>query len=126
MQVLITVGTTSFEELTNQCVHISFLKFLESLKVTRLIVQHGSAQLPDFSPLKSFNIETINYLPTLEPYIISCDLIIAHAGAGTTLEVLKAGTKLVTVVNPHLLHNHQLELAHEMQKQGRVLVTYPE
>ena len=52
-------------------------------------------------------------------------LVISHAGAGTTLEVLESGKKLVSVVNDSLMHNHQDELARKFADLGYCLYANP-
>ena len=42
-------------------------------------------------------------------------------GAGTVLETLSLGKPLITVINEKLMHNHQMELALQMQKDGHSL-----
>ncbi|XP_008486158.2 UDP-N-acetylglucosamine transferase subunit ALG13 homolog, partial [Diaphorina citri] len=56
----------------------------------------------------------------------SSDLVIAHAGAGTSLEVLEAGKLLITVVNQSLMDNHQLELAQKFHELGYSLYCVPD
>ena len=48
-------------------------------------------------------------------------LVIGHAGAGTILETLRAGTNLVVVTNPDLMDDHQTDLANAMQREEYLL-----
>lgn len=47
--------------------------------------------------------------------------VISHAGAGTILDAMRIGVRLIVVPNEELLDNHQEELADELQKQGYVV-----
>ncbi|NXL03548.1 ALG13 transferase, partial [Mesembrinibis cayennensis] len=49
------------------------------------------------------------------------DLVISHAGAGSCLETLEIGKPLIVVINEKLMHNHQLELAKRLHRDGHVL-----
>ena len=124
--VLVTVGTTSFKALTDVCLHDdAFLKLLHRHGVTSLIVQHGDASTTPSHSNLSLDIKTYAYVDDLQALIQEADLVIAHAGAGTTLEVLKSGKKLVTVINESLMDNHQSELAEEMASKGHALLATP-
>merc|ERR1712187_736844 len=45
-------------------------------------------------------------------------LVISHAGAGTILDCLYAGRRLVVVPNERLMNNHQVQLGMALQDQG--------
>ena len=45
------------------------------------------------------------------------------AGAGSCLEVLGARKPLLVVINDDLMHNHQLELAQKLHKDGHLFYT---
>lgn len=47
-------------------------------------------------------------------------------GAGSIFEALRAGRRLLVVVNASLMDNHQVELAEAMQRAGRCRWTMPE
>ncbi len=47
-------------------------------------------------------------------YITDADLVIGHCGAGTMLESLRAGKKVIAGINTELMENHQTELADEL------------
>eukprot|EP00919_Chromeraceae_sp_WS-2016_P060336 GHVR01143307.1.p1 GENE.GHVR01143307.1~~GHVR01143307.1.p1 ORF type:complete len:122 (-),score=49.11 GHVR01143307.1:38-403(-) len=46
------------------------------------------------------------------------------AGAGSIIEAIRAKKKLVVVVNPNLMHNHQTEIAREMSDRGILTKTH--
>jgi beta-1,4-N-acetylglucosaminyltransferase len=45
-------------------------------------------------------------------------LMLTHAGTGSVLEALRLGVPFVAYANPSLMHNHQAELAAEMDRRG--------
>jgi beta-1,4-N-acetylglucosaminyltransferase len=61
-------------------------------------------------------------LPSLRRHYEQADLIVGHGGTGTTLEVLALGKPLVSVANPALQDNHQVEFLEALEELG--LVTY--
>ncbi|GFR65948.1 UDP-N-acetylglucosamine transferase subunit ALG13 homolog [Elysia marginata] len=50
--------------------------------------------------------------------IQAADLVISHAGAGSILDALGCGKKVLVVVNEELMGNHQTELAEALAKEG--------
>ena len=50
--------------------------------------------------------------------------MISHGGSGTILQVLRLGKPLIAVVNPTLMHNHQLEIVAAMAEAGHCLACF--
>ena len=53
----------------------------------------------------------------------AADVVISHAGAGSILEALELGKRLVVCVNEELMDNHQAELANALEARGHVVVS---
>ncbi|KJE95496.1 hypothetical protein CAOG_005945 [Capsaspora owczarzaki ATCC 30864] len=68
-------------------------------------------------------IEAYRFKPSLSKDMEHAELIIAHGGAGTILEALRADRKLIVVINEDLLGNHQHELAGQLSANGHLLQT---
>lgn len=66
-------------------------------------------------------LEEYDLKSSILPDIEQADLVIGHAGAGTCLEVLKAGKPLIVVINDTLMDNHQTELSRALTSQGLVV-----
>ncbi|KAL1460885.1 hypothetical protein WDU94_012823 [Cyamophila willieti] len=125
-QVLVTVGTTNFDELIHTIQSEEVLKILKSKGCKKFIIQYGNGQIiPHIEHGDDFTVDSYDYKSSLAEDIKSSDLVISHAGAGTSLEVLEAGKLLVTVVNESLMDNHQLELADKFYEQGYSLYCVP-
>ena len=136
--VFVTVGSTKFEELINHILKADTLNLLKKHSFYRLILQIGNgkheedadnlADLPADGGVKKFfkqNLEIIvyRYKPSLRDDLDKADLVISHAGAGSILEALEAGKKLIVVVNENLMNNHQFELAEKLFDVGFLLYT---
>merc|ERR1712178_200012 len=92
MRIFITVGTTKFESLMKTLGEIRWQDIFKN-EVIELKIQYGCGQKPNIQPNENLTITCYDYKPTLEPDILEADLIISHAGAGTTLEVLEKQKK---------------------------------
>ncbi|KAK4665560.1 N-acetylglucosaminyldiphosphodolichol N-acetylglucosaminyltransferase catalytic subunit alg13 [Podospora pseudopauciseta] len=133
----VTIGSiASFLPLLEQVITGPFLTHLQVAGFKKLTVQCGpnlawfETQLEALRSgelLADLQVECFSYAPVLKPYMLECrgeqgkslaGCVIAHAGAGTILEVRRYGAPLIVVPNPTLMDNHQLELAVEVQRQG--------
>ncbi|TIB98534.1 hypothetical protein E3Q18_02002 [Wallemia mellicola] len=112
--VLITVGSTKFDNLIAQLAGIS--KALSKQGYDRLVVQHGKSPLPKELP---GNVkEAFNYVDNLSEYINQSDLVISHGGTGTIIETLRSQKKLIAINNDSLAEDHQRELIRKLAELG--------
>lgn len=126
--IFVTVGSTSFDQLTIAMLEYHVLYSLYSLGYSTLVIQHGDfrkpmpdrpKQNPGWPEIPS--IRQFKYSPSLSKEIEKADLVISHAGAGTVLEVLRARKKMIVVPNETLMDNHQLELSSKLVEEGYCL-----
>jgi beta-1,4-N-acetylglucosaminyltransferase len=84
--------------------------------------------------LHRIRLRYFRFLPSLAGEMERADIIICHAGAGTLLEALSISTQseqklsskrkiINAVINARLMHNHQTELADELEVRGQISVT---
>ena len=83
MKVFVTVGTTRFDSLVREVLRDSVLETLKSQGYTSVKVQAGKSAVPSGGS----GAEVYDYKPSLREDIAEADLVVAHAGAGTCLEV---------------------------------------
>ena len=123
-QILITVGTTKFENLIEAIDNEEFYYFFDNLNFDKMIIQKGKGEyIPNkFLNLKLENlkIEIYEILPNFEQIIKNSEYIISHGGAGIILESLKNKKKLFVAVNDTLMDNHQIELASSLEKDNYI------
>ncbi|XP_059479630.1 translational activator of cytochrome c oxidase 1-like [Neocloeon triangulifer] len=120
--VFATVGTTKFDKFTEVLVTTGVLKVLKGRGFTRLMIQYGNGSfIPPDCNLEGVQISSYRFKDSLKQDMSSADLVISHAGAGTCLEALELGKKLVVVVNEDLTDNHQVELAKKFADMGYLL-----
>ncbi|OLP90942.1 UDP-N-acetylglucosamine transferase subunit alg13 [Symbiodinium microadriaticum] len=114
--IFVTVGTTCFDELVRAVDTEAFHEKALALGFERLVVQRGrGSHRPRQLGLKT---ESFDLKPSLDEELKSASLVISHAGAGSIIEALRERRRLLVVVNPLLMNNHQLELAEAMQRRG--------
>jgi len=114
--LLVTVGSTKFDELVNMIEkdQIKLKEFNDKFRIERVIIQHGKSRAP-----KMFNFDNIQIVDYLKPEEMSkllCEsmVIISHGGAGTIFEVLRGNRSnlelFLVVENENLMDAHQAEL----------------
>ncbi len=120
-QVLITVGTTKFDELIKNIDSVDFYNELDKQCVKKLIIQKGNGEyIPVNYKQCKFNylvVDVHEYLNGFEKIIQNSDLVISHCGAGTALETFKYKKTFIATVNTKLMDNHQTELAEQLVKE---------
>jgi beta-1,4-N-acetylglucosaminyltransferase len=104
--VFVTVGTSDFDPLVKAIDELA--PFLDE----RVIVQIGRG---DYIPK---NCEYFRFEPSLDPYYDEADVVVAHGGFGTTMEVLSKGKKLISVENTSCVDSHQVEFLRALAGKG--------
>lgn len=90
-----------------------------------LVIQAGKSDLlervVDSTTSDKINVELYRFKSSIADDISKADTVVGHAGAGTCLEVLRAGKKLIVVPNESLMDDHQTELADQLVDNGYAL-----
>lgn len=122
--LLVTVGSTNFDKLIEKLeeLHSDFESFLKeydfrsaTIQVgpTSKFVEAGTRSLKDrvLSNLQAIEMIKVEvFVKDFEKEVSKAALIVGHAGAGTIVDALSAGKKLVIVENTDLQDGHQKEL----------------
>ena len=122
-QILITVGTTKFENLIKAIDNDNFYNMIIKNGFTKIIIQKGHGEYIPINHKKfeqKIKIQISEILNNFEDIIKSSELIISHGGAGIILESLKNKKKVIVCVNDVLMDNHQVELASSLHSEGYV------
>lgn len=147
MQVLVTVGSTKFDELLNAVFSEDVLSILVQCGYRSLTAQVGNStyQVDAAKNNGELVLDIWKFKPTMADEYIKADLVISHAGkqacaitlqmensnlsyhqgSGTILEVLRVGKPLIVVPNPTLLDNHQQDLCDALSELEYLLVASP-
>ena len=123
-RLLITVGTTEFNELLQSLDNDDFLQSLQRNNYQRETLQMGRGNYrlqrltADYAWIHyHIHVESYAFKDSLLEDMRASDLVIGHAGAGTVLEVIVILHKpMIIVVNNTLQDNHQSELANALQQ----------
>lgn len=134
--LLVTVGTTSFDELIRKLDSVAFVEKVGhgDEKFDEVLFQIGRG---DYEPLYlqglmenrrlPFEFKWFRFVPDLSVLIEKSSAVVSHCGAGTILEVLDRcmACDLVVAVNETLMGNHQTELAEALYARDLCQVVYP-
>jgi beta-1,4-N-acetylglucosaminyltransferase len=110
----VTVGTTKFDDLIRALDTDACLEALAARGFSRVLMQIGHGEYTPRASAAGLSIEWYRHNPQYKQDVARADLIISHAGAGSIMDALSVGKKLVVVVNTALMDNHQTELADAM------------
>ena len=126
-RILVTVGSTFFDPLIAAVTCDSFLRLCSTLGFTHMTLQIGSGKIPVLPTETPIKLECLTFTNDLRALMLSADVIICHAGAGTLLEAMRlppppgnnsTRRTIITVVNESLMDNHQHELASQLSAMG--------
>ena len=109
--IFVTVGTAHFDPLIKE---IDRLVGNGEVKDT-VIAQIGRGR---YTPKK---MRFFRFIRSLAKAYDKAEIIISTGGAGTTMECVKRGLKLVVVENPTLMEGHQAQLIGEMERRGHLV-----
>lgn len=133
-QLLVTVGTTEFDDLIKSLDCEEFWQYTRTQMYTHIIFQIGrGAYEPSYLAGLHLNgvggiqsrFSWFRFVPDLSSVVRECDTVISHCGAGTILEVLESGARLIVAVNETLMDNHQMELADALSAGSHCQVIRP-
>ncbi|KAH9808808.1 family 1 glycosyltransferase [Melampsora americana] len=129
---IISVGSTSFNELIQSILSTETLNSIIKLNITSIIIQHGSCSplIPSYlipsTQSNQFNYKTLlltfhDYINQIDPYLHTSKLVITHAGSGSILASLGLNFNLhqrflIFIPNHHLMDSHQSDLIEEISK----------
>lgn len=103
--ILVTVGTSGFDQL------VETIDQLATSLDDQVVIQIGYGRyIPN-------NCQYFRFAPSLESYYDEADVIVASAGVGTMMEVLRKGKRLITVENTTCIDHHQTDLLNMIAEQ---------
>ncbi|ANQ05800.1 Glycosyltransferase [Plasmodium coatneyi] len=117
--LFVTVGSHKFDDLIRHIDTKDFHSFLRREGFAKMSIQIGEGTYePKLTYRHSSNnkeflkrVKFFRYKKDLLKNFQKADLILSHAGAGTTVQGLRMKKKMLIVVNDKLMDNHQLEFA---------------
>jgi beta-1,4-N-acetylglucosaminyltransferase len=107
--IFVTVGTSEFDQLVERMDELA--PFLDN----QVVAQIGNGRYV----LR--NCEYFRFAPSLDPYYDKADIVVAHGGLGTTMEVLAKGKKLISVENTNCIDDHQTDILGFFAKEGYLI-----
>ncbi len=109
--IFVTVGTAHFDPLLEKMDHL-----VESGVIKESVV----AQIGRGTYIPR-NFKYFRFMRSLKPAYDKAQVIISTGGAGTIMECVKRGLRLVVVENTTLMEGHQSQLIGEMSRRGHLI-----
>ncbi|EGG11640.1 family 1 glycosyltransferase [Melampsora larici-populina 98AG31] len=130
---IITVGSTSFDQLIQSTLTIPSLNSFIKSHITSLIIQHGttpptipfhlisSNQPNQYSYTSTLQVTFYDFIQTIDHLLYTSKLVISHAGSGSILASLGLNFNLyqrhlIFIPNHTLMDSHQSDLIEEISK----------
>ena len=109
--IFVTVGTAHFDPLIQKMDELAKTGELKE----KIVGQIGRGQyIPHY-------FRYFRFLKSLNSAYNKASVIVSTGGAGTTMECVTRGLKLVVVENTTLMEGHQAQLIQEMAKRGHLV-----
>ncbi|MEM2142777.1 MAG: glycosyltransferase [Candidatus Thorarchaeota archaeon] len=109
--IFVTVGTAQFDELVMEVDGLVRSGVIRD----RVVAQIGRGRYVPTS------IEYFRLARSLNSAYDHADVIVSAGGAGTIMECVRRGLRLVVVENRSLMEGHQAQLVREMARRGHLL-----
>lgn len=105
-RILITVGTTEFDDLLKVINTTEFCHVIKSMGCQSIAVQFGRGQITPSELVvncegEGIRVNDFRFSSSMEPHILQASLVISHAGAGSIIETLNSPNKpfLIVILN---------------------------
>ena len=109
--IFVTVGTAHFDPLIEKMDELAKMGELQE----PIVGQIGRGMyIPN-------HFRYFRFLKSLNTAYDKASVIVSTGGAGTTMECVTRGLKLVVVENTTLMEGHQAQLLREMEKRGHLI-----
>ena len=109
--IFLTVGTAMFDPL---------VKVMDKMVGDGIIKEPVVAQIGRGQYIPR-NMRYFRFIKSLSKAYDSADIIVSTGGAGTTIECVTKGKRLVVVENTTLMEGHQAQLIGEMARRGHII-----
>ncbi|MFW9967165.1 MAG: PssE/Cps14G family polysaccharide biosynthesis glycosyltransferase [Candidatus Thorarchaeota archaeon] len=109
--IFLTVGTALFDPL---------VKVMDRLVGDGIIREPVVAQIGRGQYIPK-NMRYFRFITSLSKAYDAADIIVSTGGAGTTIECVTKGKRLIVVENTTLMEGHQAQLIGEMAKRGHLI-----
>ena len=110
--IFVTVGTS--------LPHDGLIRKIDSLVGEGIITDEVTAQIGEGGYIPK-NIDYIRFAPSLAAYYQKADIIISNCGAGTIMENVTNGRRLIVIQNPDVTGGHEWEIVTMMEKGNHLI-----
>jgi len=109
--IFVTVGTAHYDPL---------IKEMDRLVGEGVVKDTVVAQIGRGSYIPQ-HLRYFRFMRSLDPAYERAEVIVSTGGAGTTMECVRKGLRLVVVENASLMEGHQAQLIGEMSRRGHLI-----